>query len=261
MNPLNMIIGTGFIVGDSLVATNRHVVEEFSKYRSKSSPENDFTVVAIFFTKTEGGLGACFLNVFEVVSLSAFSTSEYFYGTSPPDLALVSLSCRGLEDFALHCEDKAVPAGTEIATAGYPLGSELLFPSGTIERFGPVLQRGIISAESPFFDTNPQSYLIDVMVQPGASGSPVFRPESGHVVGVVYALQREIADGSDNIRYQLSTSFSYVIPSTILCKFLAKASRELLAHLPRRLPSISDIVDSMPKSPVNDVTHKVHRFE
>jgi hypothetical protein len=65
----------------------------------------------------------------------------------------------------------------------------------------PPLQAGIISATLPFPGTRPHGYLINVMIQGGASGSPVFLSDSGTVIGAVYSsrqhVDRRIKDEAD----------------------------------------------------------------
>lgn len=180
---LHHIFGTGFIVGDSLIATNRHVAEIFEQLPRPEGDDN-LPVNALLFTRTKGGMGVCVLNLLEAAYISECENTGFKYRTNLPDVALVSVGCRGLSEYAMEIDPNPVSAGTEIATAGFPMGSSLLAPYGSIERFGPVLQRGIISAESPFFGTEIDGYLIDVMVQGGASGSPVFRTDDGKVVGI-----------------------------------------------------------------------------
>src|SRR5260370_8790405 len=79
---------------------------------------------------------------------------------------------------------------------------------GWIHQVTPTLQRGIISAVLPFTCTTPHAYAINVMVQGGASGSPVFLSESGEVIGVLYA-------GLNDPRVTLLTPDLYTVPTNI----------------------------------------------
>jgi hypothetical protein len=58
-----------------------------------------------------------------------------------------------------------------------------------IERFGPVLQTGIIGALSPFDTPGANVAILDLVTGPAASGSPVFRQETGEILGILIAGQ------------------------------------------------------------------------
>ena len=50
---------------------------------------------------------------------------------------------------------------------------------------GPVVQRGFISAISPFDSSlEPNEMLLDVRTAGGMSGAPIFRPSNGEVIGI-----------------------------------------------------------------------------
>ena len=54
----------------------------------------------------------------------------------------------------------------------------------------PLLQTGVISGILPFSEfPQPTSFVLDILVNSGSSGSPLFL-ENGNVVGVVYAARR-----------------------------------------------------------------------
>ena len=54
-----------------------------------------------------------------------------------------------------------------------------------MHQFGPFLQKGIISAILPTRCDSPHAFVINLASMGGASGSPVFLAESGHVIGLV----------------------------------------------------------------------------
>jgi hypothetical protein len=79
-----------------------------------------------------------------------------------------------------------VPAvGDAIAVCGYAHGSILLRRGKKITRFGPLLLPGAVAALSPFDVARPDLILLSVVAARCASGSPVFHPETGHVIGVL----------------------------------------------------------------------------
>jgi hypothetical protein len=157
---LSFIFGTGFIIDDSIIVTNQHVASAFTSMPKPPGDETDCPVVALFFTDTPGGFGICVLNVCNAGYITKYAHPAHYYGTGVPDVALVAVACTGLKKYAVSLDTEPARAGTEIATAGFPMGRHLLAPMGQFERFGPVLQRGIISAEAPFYGVAPHAVLV-----------------------------------------------------------------------------------------------------
>jgi hypothetical protein len=63
-------------------------------------------------------------------------------------------------------------------------------PELGIYRFGPVIHLGMISGMAPYATVDArriQAFLTDLGSGAGLSGSPVFLPESGRVIGLHYA--------------------------------------------------------------------------
>ena len=54
---------------------------------------------------------------------------------------------------------------------------------GKVERVGPLVQTGTISALSPFDIARPERAVLDLVTGPAASGSPIFRLQTGEVIG------------------------------------------------------------------------------
>ena len=76
----------------------------------------------------------------------------------------------------------------DVAVCGYPYGTAMLKRDNRIDRWGPVIQQGSISAISPFDGVEkPDEILLDVRTAGGMSGAPIFRPLSGEVIGIHYA--------------------------------------------------------------------------
>lgn len=83
----------------------------------------------------------------------------------------------------------AIAVGADIAVCGFPLGNALLVGPG-VWRFGPVLHHGIVSGVAPCEVADPRhitSFLTDINTAGGMSGSPVFTPGDGKVVGLHFA--------------------------------------------------------------------------
>jgi hypothetical protein len=73
--------------------------------------------------------------------------------------------------------------GEGIGLCGYAHGSTLMTRGGKAERVGPLIQTGIISALSPFDIPRPERAVLDLVTGPAASGSPIFRLQTGEVIG------------------------------------------------------------------------------
>jgi hypothetical protein len=99
-------------------------------------------------------------------------TEEHFRDISPLDI---------VSSFDLHVSD-------EIAVCGYPYGTSMLKKGAKVYRWGPVIQRGFISAISPFdTTTEPNELLLDVRIADGMSGAPIFKPSNGEVIGILHS--------------------------------------------------------------------------
>jgi Trypsin-like peptidase domain len=85
---------------------------------------------------------------------------------------------------------ETVAVGGDVAVCGFPFGNALLRGNGGLWRFGPVVHRGLISAVAPFEVTNARNitaFLTDLNSAGGMSGSPVFIPDDGKVIGLHFA--------------------------------------------------------------------------
>lgn len=150
--------------------------------------------------------------------LIRFITSAYYGPRRGPDIAFVHVKARGLPSLQLDAHTR-IEEGMNICTAGFPMGTDALMAPGWLHQLTPTLQLGIVSAVMPFVCPTPHAFSINVMTQGGASGSPVFLPETGAVVGVLYAGLRDFDIASDRkTLYRVPTSISYVVPAHYLEK-------------------------------------------
>lgn len=166
--------GTGFAVGDgSLVITNAHVLP-------KSVDLADYESVAVAIPGDDGP--------------GASGRKVQILATDPEhDLALLKLLGPPLKGLKLAA-DGLLDEGERIAFTGFPIGSVL----GLI----PVTHRGIVSAVTPIVipgrnarELNARNirslkdpfrvYQLDATAYPGNSGSPLYDPETGEVIGVI----------------------------------------------------------------------------
>jgi hypothetical protein len=132
--PFEFVFGTGFIVDDSLIATNAHVVDCFEQF---SNDQGGVDVAAMTFMRTPGGIATVLLNVVDACRIHAIEPGGFYYGSLCPDVAIVSVNCTGLSKFALMLDPDEMPEGTAIATAGFPTGHEILHLEGQFDHAAP----------------------------------------------------------------------------------------------------------------------------
>lgn len=177
-SPAFRFLGTGFAVGSGrLIATNAHVVPE-----NVATGQMEALVVVVPVPGSEQ-MGAV-----RPVTRAGVDRNR--------DLAVLRLDDAGAALPALELgHGGGVREGMAVAFTGFPIGNAL----GVI----PVTHRGIISAITPIGipqgnarDLNPalvrrlsgevfRVYQLDATAYPGNSGSPLFDPATGAVLGVL----------------------------------------------------------------------------
>ncbi|AEF02289.1 S1 family peptidase [Alteromonas naphthalenivorans] len=200
------ILGTGFVVGEGkYVVTNYHVVSE----------PLDPTIVEDYVVLSGEGKKVKMLK----------GTVEYI--DPQHDIALIVLS-EPLTPLVL-ADESLLPAGTEIAFTGFPIGAILgLFPA---------THRGYISALTPdaipaknsdqltlemmkrLLDTS-KIYQLDATAYPGNSGSPVYDIHSGKVVGII---NKVIVKDTKESALSTPSGISYAIPVMFIQQLISRA--------------------------------------
>jgi len=207
-SPAFVFRGTGFAIDDGmLVATNAHVLpEEIDGAKMEGLvivlPGDDLTgaVRPVRVVATERGQDLALLRL----------------ESGPPLPALRLAAGRGVVE------------GQEVAFTGFPIGAVL--------GMTPVTHRGIVSAITPIAipqansrDLNPalirrlstdpfRVYQLDATAYPGNSGSPLYDPVSGEVIGVLNMVfvkstkEKVLSDPS---------GISYAIPVEYLQRLIA----------------------------------------
>lgn len=229
------ILGTGFIFDNNgVIATNDHIAEDLIK--SKHSPlsrNGECLYFATLFIIVDEGLMQIQLEILEVYQPKGYPQKMY-YGPDKPDVAFVLVKAKKLP--ALELDTSILREGVEVATAGYPMGTEALTAPGYLHQIAPTLQNGIISAVLPFQQASPHAYALNIMVQEGASGSPVFLPESGKVIGIVNSRLNDIN--------QKPTNISYAIPSYHILGFFEEIKSSHDFNLPKGTKTLEELISS-----------------
>jgi S1-C subfamily serine protease len=233
------IIGTGFIVDSRGIAvTNAHVIEALTKLQ-KHPTRPESPALAILTTEVERKdgrhyMGTLFTSIVGYNLIQSFVPEGPFYGERLPDFGFVQLRARDLPVLPLADEANLLRVGVEIATAGFPLGTDALTPFEGISQLTPFLRHGIISSVLPFPCPYPHGFTIDIMSQGGASGSPIFLRNEPKAVGILHA-----GFSGANI--------TYAVPSHIVAKGMAAA---LEADPPRLdgVPTLSELIATSERS-------------
>lgn len=177
------IMGTGFVVGPHRrVLTCAHVIEALAVVARKRGSRRQIYGPALQFVQPAfGGEGW----------ISAFRGGSVLEADEATDVALLEVTDLppDLVSAPIATDSTAPEVGEEIAVCGYAHGSALLRKGKEIARFGPVLQRGIVAAQSPYDHPMAEIVLLDLIAGPAASGSPVFRVATGQVCGVLFEGQ------------------------------------------------------------------------
>lgn len=202
--PAGQLRGTGFAVADGLhVLTNAHVVSMVLNVE-----QQEFLSVFV-------GRG----------SDPEVRKAEKVAVDHEHDLALLKILGLPLPVLRLG-GDRLIEEGTELAFTGFPIGAIL--------GLYPVTHHGIVSAITPIVTPMDNSrqlnpvlikrlrsaydiYQLDATAYPGNSGSPLFNPDNGDVVGIVnMVFVKETKEST----LEKPSGISYAIP--------VKYARELL---------------------------------
>ncbi|QTQ35374.1 Putative serine protease [Aromatoleum petrolei] len=196
-SPQFRFLGTGFAVGSGrLVATNAHVV---------SGAVADGELESLVIVVPGASQGTIRKAVKAEVDPNA-------------DLALLRLDGEPLPVLPL-ADGSFVAEGQSIAFTGFPIGSAL--------GLTPVTHRGIVAAVTPIGIPQANSrqlkpalirrlagdafrvYQLDATAYPGNSGSPVFDPESGEVLGIINMV---FVKGTKENALSAPSGITYAIP-------------------------------------------------
>ena len=207
-NPAFNLRGTGFVVGDgNLVATNAHVVAEPVDAPGGAS----LAVQARLGGKLE------------------LRRAKIIVVDTEHDLAVLRFDDGPLPRLAVRNSDM-VREGQMVGFTGFPIGGAL--------GFSPVTHRGMVSAITPIAlpGANSQQlneklirrlkagafniFQLDATAYPGNSGSPVFDPESGEVIGIINMV---FVKGTKEAALSQPSGITYAVPANFLLELLRLA--------------------------------------
>jgi len=219
--------GSGFCVDpNGIIVTARHVVTEYYEKVLEAPlphshteaivplPKPDFYVV--FFRKSS--------DKYETIYPLVISYMFPFPGDHPEDdVAVLGIpKCPDYWGAGYPCLElgdlSTVREGGEIAISGYPLRRGAL----------PDLSKGIVSRIEEKLGANNKweitKLVLDIRINPGNSGSPVFETHSGSVLGLVSEeVVRDPDDMPSELRglFKIPTGIVYCIPSALISKAIS----------------------------------------
>jgi S1-C subfamily serine protease len=211
--PQFRFFGTGFAVADgTLVATNAHVVP-----RSLEAGQDPEQLVVVLPSRDPAE------RIVRRARQVASATDQ--------DLALLRIDGPALPALTLGDAER-VREGENYLFTGFPIGGALglipvthqaligavtpiVLPAATAGQLDP---RAIRQAQSGVFDI----FQLDAVAYPGSSGSPLYHPQTGEVVGVV---NMTVARNTRESALPQPTGIAFAVPITHLRALMATASK------------------------------------
>ncbi|HEX6793030.1 MAG TPA: serine protease [Casimicrobiaceae bacterium] len=207
--------GTGFAIGDgTLVATNAHVLPDVVD-------ADDDEAIAILLP--ESGAGG--------PVVAQVRTAKRIAVDPASDLALLRIDGAALSPLKLR-DSASVREGQFVLMTGYPIGA-ILGPF-------PATHRGMISAITPIAIPQANStalksavvrrlatgsfpvFQLDATAYPGNSGSPIYDPATGEVLGIVNMV---FVKGTKEAALTEPSGITYAIPADHLAALLKSAAK------------------------------------
>ena len=214
--------GTGFVIGDgTLVATNAHVLSGPAQAQAQgpqapaAAAASEPSAIAVVLPSRESQAP-------QVREARAVAVDPAH------DLAILKLAGPPLPALTLAGPD-LVEEGESLLFSGFPLGTVLgVFPATHRALVAAVTPVAIPPANARQLDprtirrlqTGPfPIYQLDATAYPGNSGSPLFLPDTGEVVGV---LNMVFVKGTKEAALSAPSGISYAIPVRYLRELLAQ---------------------------------------
>lgn len=199
--------GTGFVISDgNLIATNAHVLP------ASQLPDDPELAIVTRANSTEGSIRRAHVVAIDTEHDIAVIKAE---GPTLPSLKLA--------------ESSEVREGQSIAFTGFPIGGVLgLFPvthHGIVAAITPITQPAANGSKingAMIRQTRRGSFNVlqlDATAYPGNSGSPVFLPDNGEVIGIV---NKVFVKESKESALSTPTGITFAIPVEYINKLLIR---------------------------------------
>ena len=214
-SPQFQFAGTGFVVGDgTLVVTNAHVIPPLLDVGRGE-------MIAIMVpNRIKDGKEEAQLQIREGKPLAIDSSS---------DLAIMKITGPALPALRLR-DSESIREGQEVLFTGFPIGAVLgpypathrgmvaavtpiAIPQGRAGDLDPRVVRRLTSGSFPVLQ-------LDATAYPGSSGSPVYDPETGDVVGIINMV---LVKGTKESALSQPSGITYAVPSRHLQSLLDKS--------------------------------------
>jgi S1-C subfamily serine protease len=257
------ILGTGFIVDDGLIVTNDHIIQQIDHQpKPPNAPADEWPVMCVMFVElNENDQAMIPLNILGKMVITSHDPQGSWYGQKTPDIGFIRVKAKGLPVLPLNTDWRILQEGMQLATAGFPLGRDTLIAPGYLHHIGPTLKAGVLGALLPFPRTRPHAFILNVMSQGGQSGSPIFHPETGDVVGILYGGLEEPAQ-TKLIKdiYMRPTAITYGLPAGLIQAGIEVAKKHPDYALPEDTLSLQQMIDTYPRDvstgPIRDTEGK-----
>ena len=214
-SPQFQFLGTGFAVGDgTLIVTNAHVVPALL------DPARGERMAVVLPGKSRDAKDKDEVQARDAKRIAIDANA---------DLALLKISGAPLPTLTLRDSD-TVREGQDVLFTGFPIGAVL----GPF----PATHRGMVSVVTPIAipqgraaDLDPSTvrrlatgsfpvFQLDATAYPGSSGSPVYDPETGEVLGIVNMV---FVKGTKESVLSQPSGITYAVPSVHLKRLIDKA--------------------------------------
>lgn len=183
------VLGTGFLVRETTVMTNRHVLQRLHEIQSQKGFDNSRRCLS--FVRPGKGSGG------DLKEALLTAKSHGFVENPELDIGFIEIARPSGEEFQdwiplKITESICISTGMPVGLMGYPYGRDLLNVRDTsgqrrLERWGPVLNQGYVSSVAPLDGVSiVDGFTLDVRCAKGMSGSPIFKADDGIVVGLFH---------------------------------------------------------------------------
>lgn len=227
------ILGTGFIVDSrGIVATNKHVAELIPNLPRDPQTGAPAAFALVYSERHTNEVGSFILNFVEIKYLAFIDTflpPDGYVGMPVPDFAFIQLEVKDVPALSLINAPDSLKMGMPVATAGFPLGEIPLTHYGYVSQLTPFLRRGIVSSVFPGPCPFPHGFTVDIMMQGGGSGSPIFLADSPEVIGILHS-------GFEG------TNITEALPSSLVAKGLEKCLETIPFDF-SGVPTLQELID------------------